>query len=232
MNGKIKKPKLKSSTPGTVVVDSPTYGRHERAARGTHRPAELNEALKQSAVDMGKAVQLAKLVQYGIDPYREDFRGGLMWQRLLSILKRQYKERKDFDLQALKGFEIWKEKPLKRFFRQTLNNLLQFDESELVLSFIEYPDFKWKNIVGMRVEVIVVFADALEMRTETRLVFDDKIKIIKPDGHSRPSPINIPLPVLPGQKIVCLKITGCYIDKVVSDNRLMGMRIIGVSQLK
>lgn len=99
---------------GITHVNSRTYGEHVRAARGTHKPAEINQAFKKSASDMVISNLPAKMIKDALAPLRENFGGGMLWQELVSLFKKQYKTEGAFDFTALNKCDVHKRYPLTR----------------------------------------------------------------------------------------------------------------------
>jgi len=96
---------------GVTVVRSRAYGHHIRKARTKFT---LSEEMKQSTDFMKEANVYAKAFKDAIDPYRRDFRDGFLWQRLVSLFKKQLKEKGLADFKVLDGVELNKFYPLSR----------------------------------------------------------------------------------------------------------------------
>ncbi len=98
---------------GVTVVNSRAYGQHIRKARTKFT---LNKEMKESSVVMKQANVYAKVFKDAIDPYRCDFRDGMLWQRLVSLFKRQLQKQGSADFSVLEGHELNKAHPLSRLF--------------------------------------------------------------------------------------------------------------------
>src|SRR5260221_11138546 len=98
---------------GVTVVNSRAYGQHIRKARTKFT---LNKEMKEASVVMKQANVYAKVFKDAIDPYRCDFRDGMLWQRLVSLFKRQLQKQGSADFSVLEGHELNKAHPLSRLF--------------------------------------------------------------------------------------------------------------------
>lgn len=81
------------SKPGKIKVNSKTYGTHFRAPRGSVTEAKLNETMQEVNKLTLSTNAPAKLIHDALKPFRENFKGGLFYQRL----------QKHFNVQARKG---------------------------------------------------------------------------------------------------------------------------------
>lgn len=89
-----------------TAVHSRTYGKHVRAARGTHKPARVNDAMKKSSGVLVAANKVAKAIKDPLDTFSVGFKDGTMWFRLVSFAKRQLKHKRTVNFNALKSFEF------------------------------------------------------------------------------------------------------------------------------
>jgi len=67
--------KIQGTHQGTTFVKSSTYGDHLRAARGTHKPAVVNKAFRQSTARLRDANVAAKLINDALGGGDWDFFG-------------------------------------------------------------------------------------------------------------------------------------------------------------
>src|SRR5690349_8458290 len=79
-----KKKKLTPGGPpkGKIIVNSNTWGTHERYARGTHKPAPVNDAFKKASSMLHQANRYASLINSAIKPFNRDIKDGTLWSRL------------------------------------------------------------------------------------------------------------------------------------------------------
>ena len=87
-----------------IVVNSKAYGRHERAPRGSKSKAVLNTAMKAHGRRLRKSNIPAKLIMDALQPFRENFKGGMIWQRLVKHFAAQAKKG---DAYSVAGIEDW-----------------------------------------------------------------------------------------------------------------------------
>lgn len=206
-------------------VNSRTYPEHLRRRRGSKKKAELNDAFKASGLDLQAANIVAKLIFDAIEPHRQNFKGGLMWQRLVSVFKAQYKERRAFNFLALTGFEIWKEHPLERFLAGQLSYKVSFTQIlQVRLLLLEHPDFKRKYVDAYRLSLIAFFPSAEQPICETAAVQSSITSLQEPVKDFY---FEFPLPEYATEFLLCLKAEGCEKGYVVNSFTVKGMRFIG-----
>ena len=87
-----------------VVVNSKAYGVHERAPRGSKTKAVLNRAMKAHGKRLRESTTPAKLIMDSLQPFRENFKGGMLWQRLVKHFATQAKKG---DVYSVTGIEDW-----------------------------------------------------------------------------------------------------------------------------
>jgi hypothetical protein len=98
-----------------VVVNSPAYGRHTRAARGSRTHTTVNDALAAHADKTKRVNTAAKGVYDVLTLYGHGFREGQLWQAVLSRMRKA--KHTDFKtlLESLDGLELNSRYALKRF---------------------------------------------------------------------------------------------------------------------
>ena len=67
---------------GKIIVNSRTWGVHERAARGTHKPAPVNDAFRKASSLLQQANVYARLINNAIKPFNSNIKDGTLWSRL------------------------------------------------------------------------------------------------------------------------------------------------------
>jgi hypothetical protein len=98
------KRKTRKNPAEKVVVNSKAYGKHERAARGSKSKAVLNRAMKGHGKRLRESTIPAKLIMDALQPFRENFKGGMLWQRLVKHFAAQAKKG---DVYSVNGIEHW-----------------------------------------------------------------------------------------------------------------------------
>lgn len=98
------KKKMRKNPAEKVVVNSKAYGTHERAARGSKSRAVLNRAMKAHGKRLRESTIPAKLIMDALQLFRENFKGGMLWQRLVKHFAAQAK---DGSAYSVTGIENW-----------------------------------------------------------------------------------------------------------------------------
>ena len=123
-------------------VHSKSYGKHIRAARGTHKPARINDALKKSGKLMKVANGFAKAVKDAIEPYRKNIKYGKLWSRLVSLFWHQLAEKGTVDLRGLKGLEFHDRYKLSNFFFKKIETRVSENGNELEVTATTICDYQ------------------------------------------------------------------------------------------
>jgi hypothetical protein len=205
---------------GVTVVNSRAYGDHIRKARTKFT---LNKEMKESAAVLGQANVYAKAVKDAIDPYRRDFRDGMLWQRLVSLFKKQLAEKGSADFSALKGHELNKAHPLGRLF----STQTTASQSEHMLN-IHVTSRYSKDPTGGKADgyqqtLIVLFVDdALKVQTFSESVY---LSMKVDPGEQQ---LNCVIPEGTKTAIVILKCNFSSNNKTLDMQKGMGMRVEGV----
>lgn len=223
---------LRGTFENMTHVQSKTYGKHVRAARGTHKPAVINAAFKKAASEMSLSNLPAKLIKDALEPFRKDFKGGLLWQKLVSLFMMQYKVSGGFNFSELQNWEIHKEYPLSRLLRfSSITSEIDVANGTAILKvcYHEYPDFKRKYIDGYRITVLAIYPMLKDKVAVTEVDYD-RIRLLNEEHSPVVSRFNIP----DGAEVVifCIKLEGY--DKGIVDNSpaTKGMQIVRVDEIK
>lgn len=152
--------KLQGTIGGLTFVRSRTYGDHVRAKRGTYKSANVNEALKHESKTLLRANVPAKIFKDAIDPYRGELTGGMLWQRLVSMFRKELKEHGACDFAKMERFEIHADYPFKRFLH--VEPTIKFEKKKSILKvdlrYDSHPRFvKAKSVSGYRLTVLAYF---------------------------------------------------------------------------
>jgi hypothetical protein len=200
---------LRGSIGGLTFVKSRAYGDHVRAKRGTHKKAEVNGAFKTESEQLQRANVPAKILKDAIEPYRQNMPGGLLWQRLVSLFRKQLKDLGAVDFTRVGPFEIHSESTLARLI--DLECSANFDETKLCLhvelKYFNHPRFrKAKCVDGYKFTVIVIFPN-LENKSGKTASVSANVVDLKADIV----PLQFAIDVPPKSKnyIVCIKLEGC-----------------------
>ncbi|HTN22275.1 MAG TPA: hypothetical protein VL125_17485 [Pelobium sp.] len=209
----------------SVYVNSRTYGGHWRAKRGSKTPASLNSNLQKSTADLEVANKAARLIKSYLDPFRYNFMGGLIWQKLVKEFKRQAKEEKAFHTENFNRMDTWDLYPMDRF-RTYINCHCQADSLQLTvtLNLNRHPDFKRKFVDSYRISMLAIFPDFEKMEAWDEGCISD-IFFLK----DAVAPVSFHFPVPEGAKhyLLVLKIEGAEKGKLGDNYTIKSMQLIG-----
>ena len=151
-------------------VHSKLYGRHMRKARGTNKPALLNEAFQKSVSLNQLANPVAKVVKDALDPFREGFQDGSMWGRLVGLFKKHFRQNVNLDLSILEDFELYDKIYLSTHYHvETAVSILRGREPSLSIELASGCSLSLEKygVDSYAQTLIVVFLDT-DLRATTR----------------------------------------------------------------
>jgi hypothetical protein len=218
--------KLRGTLFGITFVNSKTYGKHVRAARGTYKPVQVNDTFKKMSGHLVAAQKPARVIKEAIDPYRIDFKGGMLWNRLVSLFTLQHKNNESFNLQQLEGFEIFQQYPLQRFFKidTTVTAEKETASLKVVLTYKQHPTFpRAKFIDAYSLQVIGIFPNLTAASAES--VAADA-QIISRTGKVEALSFHLPIPPGATDYLVCVKLDGISKGSVMAGHFTKGMSIL------
>jgi len=154
---------LSNLPPGKILVDSKAYGRHLRAARGSGSSAEVNDSMKEHSRRLLASSVPAKLIRDALIPFKTDFKGGQIWQRLLKHFAFQAKEGRDYSVSGIANWDLNSAYPTSRLMYPTVKITRTDSASEL---FVEVSYFfsdrfleRKGAINGFQITIIFLFPD-------------------------------------------------------------------------
>jgi hypothetical protein len=217
---------------GMTFVRSNVYGDHVRAARGTHKPAEVNEAFQQSSSRLVYANLAAKIIKDALDPYRENFKGGLLWQRLLSQCRKQLKSIGEIDFSMLEPVEVHDKYPLSRFLSVTPK--VQYDPDKhalhVQLNYGQHPKPRhMKYVDGYRIGVIGIFPDLEQKMAMTSVVYSP---VIKMSSAYEKLDLILPVPTEATTYLLCVKVEAYTGGSMCNQALNKGMRIESAGKIQ
>jgi len=216
---------------GTTFVHSRTYGNHIRAARGTHKPAVVNDSFILQSSWLQAANVPAKMVNDALDPYREHFKGGPFWQRLVSQFRKQLQTLGKIDFSRLEPVDVHQRYPLGRLLHT--NTIVHYNPNTLrlqvQLSYASHPESRRLPYVdGYRVGVIGIFPDLSRKSADTTSVWSP---ILSLNSGYDPLILQVDVPANATSFVICLKAEGCAQGKVCNQATTKGMRIVMAGEL-
>ncbi|HEY3402156.1 MAG TPA: hypothetical protein VGK59_02150 [Ohtaekwangia sp.] len=217
---------------GTTHVKSNVYGDYVRAPRGTYKPAVVNEAFQKSTSRLRDANVAAKIIKDALEPFREGFKGGLFWQRLLSQFRKQLREHGTIDFSKCEEIEVNEHYPMSRFLY--VDPKLTFDEAtrtmNVYLGYGHHPKPKGMNYLeGYRVGVIGIFPDLEKKHAETMVVYSP---VMDMKSEYAPFSLVLPVPVDATSYLICVKVEGTERGEICKNAINKGMKIEKAGRLQ
>ena len=192
-----------------IVVNSRAYGRHHRAARGSKSRAVVNPAMKAHGRRLRKSNIPAKLILDALQPFRENFKGGMLWQRLVKHFAAQAKAG---DAYSVTGIEYWDLNALYPTSRLMTTHVKitpddHFSNLEVSVNYRFSNRFlqRKKDITAFRITLIFLFADFKNNEIIT-------IPVVLPDkllNDSTPYAFIVQVPRRANSYLACFKAEAC-----------------------
>jgi len=208
---KKKPPKRKSAKRPAekILVESKAYGSHERSPRGSKSRAVLNPAMKAHGRRLRKSNIPSKLIVDALQPFRENFKGGMLWQNLVSYFAAQAKKGMEY---SVAGIEYWDlndryltSRLLKTQIKITPDDL--FTLLEVTVNYTLSNRFleRKKDITAFRITMIFLFPDFRNNEIKTfPVVLPDKLL-----SDSAPYSFIVQIPRTANSYLACFKAEPC-----------------------
>jgi hypothetical protein len=210
--------KNRKGPPVMITVDSRAYGKHERAARGTWKKAKLNDAMKGHSERLIGSNTPAKLILDALQPYRTNFKGGLIWQKLVKHFARQAKEYKDYSVLGIEHWDLNQRYPTSKLITPRVK--IEAEPSSYILNITVDYEFsnrfleRKKNITHFQITIIVMFPDFIRNEIIT-------IPVVLPDKlleDKTPYSFIIQIPAGARSYLACFKAEACVNQVVTEDS--------------
>jgi hypothetical protein len=144
-------------------VKSKAYGEHYRAPRGSRSKALLNPAMKAHGRRLRKSTIPAKLIMDALQPFRQNFTGGMLWQRLVKHFALQGKLGAPYSVTGIEYWDLNAAHPTSRIIVPMVEIIPQDDFSSLVVkvnySFSTRFLQRKRDVTSFRITLIFLFPD-------------------------------------------------------------------------
>ena len=192
-----------------IVVNSKAYGRHERAPRGSKSRAVLNAAMKAHGRRLRKSNTPAKLIMDALQPFRENFKGGMLWQKLVSNFAAQAKAGDAYSVAGIENWDLNDRYLTSRLMttrvKITPNDYFSNLEVSVNYSFSNRFLERKKDITAFRITMIFMFPDFKKNKIKT-------IPFVLPDKLLSDSALHVfivDVPARANSYLVCFKAEAC-----------------------
>ena len=212
-----------------IVVNSLAYGRHERAPRGSKSRAVLNPAMKAHGRRLRKSNIPAKLIMDALQPFRENFKGGMLWQRLVKHFAAQAKKGDAYSVAGIESWDLNDRYLTSRLMttRVKINPDDSFSNLEVRVNYVFSKRFleRKKDIQAFRVTMIFLFPDF----KKNEIIADPVILPDKLLSDTAPYEFIVRIPRRANAYLVCFKAEACANGVLYqnSANIDKAMRLIG-----
>ena len=210
-----------------TFVKSSAYGNHVRMRRGTYTPVKINDAFKRSGKELVKANAYAKMIKDAFEPFRQDFKDGTLWQRLVSGFKYAFAEGNGVDYSFLKGFQFHHKHALHSVAATSLQTKIDTKKKMLRLSLQLNTHFNNKKpaINGYALSIIVAFLTTKKKKTDVSYTNFPLTRLKNAPSHYN---TDLTLPKEYDAILICIKLNGYTDDTPTLNERGQGMAIVEV----
>ena len=219
--------RIQGSIYDLTIVNSKKYGRHARARRGSITPVTINDELEKSKDQLLECNKPAKMI---FDALRVEHKDGDLWQRLLSLFRKQLKEDNGFSLSGFERFECSTSYSLQKLVlnEYTITAKPYNNKMRITLKMHNHPTWKKRNYVtGYRPEVIMLFPD---FETGVCTKASAHIPVVHFKDDLKPLRFDLPMPAGQKQWLLLLGITACEKNKIITASTHKGMAVVKVSE--
>jgi hypothetical protein len=174
------KKKARKNPTEKVVVKSKAYGKHERSPRGSKSKAVLNRAMKAHGRRLRQSNIPAKLIMDALQPFRENFKGGMIWQRLVKHFAAQAKKGEAYSVSGIENWDLNAQYLTSRIMTDNVKITPDHDFSNLEIE-VNYTFSKRflerkSDITAFRITLIFLFPDFRSNKIKTiPFVLPDKL---------------------------------------------------------
>jgi hypothetical protein len=146
-----------------IIVNSTAYGVHQRAARGSKSRAVVNPAMKAHGRRLRKSNIPAKLIMDALQPFRENFKGGMLWQRLVKHFAAQAKQGDVYNVAGIRYWDLNEQYLTSRLMTTQVQICPKdkFSNLEVSVNYTLSNRFmqRKKDITAFRITMIFLFPD-------------------------------------------------------------------------
>jgi len=165
------KKKIRKNPAEKVVVNSKAYGKHERAPRGSKSKAVLNRAMKAHGKRLRESTIPAKLIMDALQPFRENFKGGMLWQRLVKLFAGQAKKGEPYSVTGIEDWDLNVQYLTSRIMTVSVKITPEDDFSNLEVEVNYYFSKRFlerkSNITAFRITLIFLFPNFKNNKIKT-----------------------------------------------------------------
>jgi hypothetical protein len=197
-----------------IVVNSKTYGKHERAPRGSKSRTILNPSMKAHGRRLRKSNMPAKLIMDALLPFRENFKGGMIWQRLVKHFAAQAKKGEPYSVTGIENWDLNLNYLTSRLMtvKVEISPNEEFSSLEISVNYSLSKRFleRKKDISAFRVTLIFLFPDFKNHEIKT-------IPFVLPDKLLTDSSLYafiVRVPPRANSYLVCFKAEACVNGKL------------------
>jgi hypothetical protein len=192
-----------------IVVKSIAYGEHKRAPRGSKSRAVLNPAMKAHGLRLRKSNIPAKLIMDALQPFRENFTGGMLWQKLVKHFAAQAKNGEAYSVAGIENWDLNDQYLTSRLLtphvKITPNDIFSNLEISVNYTFSKRFLERKKDITTFRITMILLFPDFKYNEIIT-------VPVVLPDkllNDSAPYEFIVEIPRRANSYLACFKAEAC-----------------------
>jgi hypothetical protein len=206
-----------------IIVKSKAYGEHERAPRGSKSRAVLNKAMKAHGKRLRESTAPAKLIMDALQPFRENFKGGMIWQKLVKHFAAQAKKGEAYSVNGIENWDLNLQYLTSRIMgvSDDIKPKNEFSYLEVNLNYILSTRFleRKSDITAFRITLIFLFPDFKNNRIKT-------IPFVLPDKLLNDSSLYtfiVDIPRRANSYLCCFKAEACSNGEIQQNTKNVGI---------
>ncbi len=216
------KKKMRKYPAEKVVVNSKAYGTHERAPRGSKSKAVLNRAMKAHGKRLRESNIPAKLIMDALQPFRENFKGGMIWQRLVKHFATQAKKGDAYSVSGIANWDLNTRYLTSRIMgvSDDIKPAEDFSNLEVSLNYTFSQRFmeRKSDISAFRITLIFLFPDFKNNKIKTiYFVMPDKLL-----NDTSPYSFMVEVPRRANSYLCCFKAEACRNGEPIQNKQNIG----------
>ena len=214
-------------TVGVITfVNSPTYGHHPRAARGTNTEIVVTDSMQKAVDNMNLCNQQAQPVYAAL---KSEYHDGRLWSRLLSLFQKEQKAGRKISVERLLHLECNITYKLENILPHQYKIAVRKDQKKLQVT-VDLPKHpKVEDTLprqGYKLRVVVLYPDFNKMTCRKEVAMTEVIKYKSP---LQPQELEVKMPSAKTRYMVLL----CLVPILTGGEPIYfakdaGMRVVAV----
>lgn len=217
--------KFSGTIAGMTYVDSKTYKPHVRAAKGTHTPNVLTDALKESSSLLQFCNQRAKPLFQAL---REEHHDGRLWSRLVSLFYAELKAGRTINVHCLRDLDCNLQHKLDELLPLGFNIDVKKEKKKLGIHVRLEGHPKVDDQIpreGYQLRLVVIYPDFVKDKVRKEVLLGPVIKYKSP---LKALELEVPMPSVKAPYIILMGVSPVVRGKPLTIQSDAAMKVVAV----